>query len=162
MATTGTSDEIVVPLAEAHAHWSIFLPAFIVAALYAGAWGLLKISGYGDGDLGRVVIIVIVVAPPLLIVQAFLRYYSIGLALTRHHVLLVRGWPRMGGRQVNLKDIAVVDVESGILGRWLGVGGVQLLLRNGQRLGVSDLTNPDTIADKIRESLPGSVLREGS
>jgi uncharacterized membrane protein YdbT with pleckstrin-like domain len=129
--------------------------------LYAGAWGLLKISGYGDGDLGRLVFIVIVVAPPLLIVQAFLRYYSIGLALTKNHVLLVKGWPRTSGRQIDLTEIVVVDTTGGILGNWLGVGGVQLLLKNGQRVGVSDLANPEVIADAIRQSLPESILKSG-
>ena len=159
IAKTDTSDEKVVPKAEAHAHWSIFLPTGIVAILYAGAWGILKLAGYGDGDLGRLVFIVIVVAPPLLVVQAFLRYYSIGLALTGHHVLLVKGWPRTSGRQVGLGDVAIVDVTSGILGKWLGVGSVHLLLRNGQRVGVSDLAEPERIAEKIRQNLPGSILQ---
>ncbi len=161
MAKTGTRDEMVVPQAEAHAHWSIFLPTGIVAALYAGAWLLLKMSGYGDGDLGRLVFIVVVVAPPLLVAQAFLRYYSIGLALTKHHVLLVKGWPRTSGRQIDLDEIAVVRVTGGTLGNWLGVGGVQLLLKNGRRIGVSDLANPGAIAEDIRQSLPDSVLQAG-
>jgi len=161
MAKTGTRDEIILPRAEAHAHWSIFLPAGLVAALYSGAWGLLKIAGYGDDDLGRLVFMVVVIAPPLLVAQAFLRYYSIGLAVTRRHVLLVKGWPRTSGRQIALADIVVVDVSSGVLGRWLGVGGVHLLLKNGQRLRVSDLANPEAIAEEIRQSLPGSVLQGG-
>jgi len=134
----------------------------IVAALYAGAWGLLKMSGYGDGDLGRLVFIVIVVAPPLLVVQAFLRYYSIGLALTKRHVLVVKGWPRSSGRQIDLDDIVIVDVTSGILGKRMGVGGVQLLLKNGQRVSVSDLADPESIADEIRQNLPASVLQGGN
>lgn len=161
MAKTGTSDEMVVPRAEAHAHWSIFLPAGIITGLYAGAWGLLRISDYGDGDLGRLVLIVVVVAPPLLVAQAFLRYYSIGLALTKRHVLLVKGWPRTSGRQIGLDDIAMVKVSSGVLGNWLGVGGVDLYLRNGQCIGVSDLANPGAIANDIRQSLPDSVLQNG-
>ncbi|MBL4757116.1 MAG: PH domain-containing protein [Rhizobiales bacterium] len=161
MAQIDAEDEIVVPRAEAHAHWSIFLPAIIVAFLYALIWGFLKITGFGDGALGRLIFLVLVIAPPLLIAQAFLRYYSIGIALTQKHVLLARGWPRTVGRQIALRDIVVVEVNSGILGRWMGAGGIHLLLRNGQRLGISDLADPENIADLIRQNIP-SLGQNGS
>jgi len=154
MAKLDAEDEIVVPRAEAHAHWSIFLPALIVALLYALVWAFLKIIGYGDGALGRLIFLVLVIAPPLLIAQAFLRYYSIGIALTENHVLLARGWPRTVGQQYALGDIVVVEVNSGFFGRWMGAGGIHLLLRNGQRIGISDLADPESIADLIRQNIP--------
>lgn len=153
-ASAEPDEEVVVPIAEAHAHWSIFLPALIVAALYAALWAGFKYAGSGDGALGRLLFLVLVLAPPLLIAQAFLRYFSIGVALTEHHVLLVRGWPRTTGRQISLDDVVVVEVNSGFIGQYLGVGGLHFLLRNGQRVGVSDLADPENIAGKIRSALP--------
>ncbi len=150
-------EEVVHPLAETRAHWSLFLPSIAVASVYSIAWALLAMSGRGEGALAKIMFLVLIIATPLLLVQAFLRYKSAGLALTKHHVLVARGWPRLAGEQLDLKDIEKIDFRSGLLGRWLGVGKVVVQLKNGRTVSVSDLSQPKKICDTIRHRISPTV-----
>ena len=145
---------IVLPIAESRAHWSLFLPSALVALVYALAWGLLVLTGQGDGALAKVMFLVMMIAPPILLVQAFLRYNSVGLGLTKNHVLVARGWPRMVGEQIELKDLSFVEVRMSLIGRWLGTGKIVLLLKDGRSISISDLDQPESIGETIQSHIP--------
>jgi len=147
-------EEVVLPIVESRAHWSLFLPSLVVALVYTAAWALLVITGRGDGTLAKLMFLVMMIAPPILLVQAFLRYNSIGLALTKNHVLVSKGWPRLAGEQIGLKNLSAVEVRFSVVGRWLGAGRVVLLQKDGRVVSVSDLDQPEEIADAIQSHIP--------
>lgn len=147
-------EEAIIPLADARAHWSLFLPALLVALLYGVSYLLLFVAGKGDGDLARLVLVVFAVAPPLLLVGAFLRYYSTGLAVTASHVLVARGWPWRTGEEVALTEVSEVSTSAGWMQRRFGAGQVRLVLRGGRSMTVSDLRDPEAIAAAINGRLP--------
>ena len=150
-------EEAVHPIFETRAHWSLFLPSVVVALVYALAWSVLTFGGRGDGALAKIMFLTMMIAPPLLLVQAFLRFNSVGLALTKRHVLVAKGWPHMVGRQIDLKDISAIKYRSSPIGRALGAGKVVLKLSSGKSVSISDLRRPETICDAIRSQITHPV-----
>lgn len=152
-STEAEIDEAVIPIAETRAHWSLFLPSVLVALIYGLAWALLAISGQGNGALAKIMFLVLVVAPPVLLAHAFLRFKSVGIALTNRHVLVAKGWPRMEGQQFEIEDIAKIGFRSSAIGRQLGVGKITLRLTDGRNISVSDVADPNAICTAIQHHI---------
>lgn len=146
-------EEAIATLADARAHWSLFLPAACVALLYGVSYLLLAVAGKAEGELARLVLLVLAIAPPLLLAGAFLRYYSTGLAVTEDHILVARGWPRRTGEELPLDAVKAVEVLAGRMQRRFGAGQIRLTLASGRRIVISDLARPDSIAAAISERL---------
>lgn len=140
-------------LAEAGAHWSLFLPAIMVAIIYGVAWLLLDLSGYGEGALGRLIFLVLMAAPPLLWGHAFLRFYSTGAAVTQDHVLVARGWPHHEAVRIALSEIESATMRESWLARRLGAGSIHLRLWDGSDIDVYDLRRPVRVVEIIREHI---------
>ncbi|HXK54197.1 MAG TPA: PH domain-containing protein [Hyphomicrobiales bacterium] len=152
-ADIGELAATINPLAETRAHWSLFLPAILVAALYGCAWLILDWNDLAGGALARLVFLVLVAAPPLLWGHAFLRFYSIGVALTETHVLVARGWPHHEARQIDLGEIESATVRVSPLARMLGSGSLHLRMWDGTEIDAYDLKRPDRLAALIRERI---------
>lgn len=143
------TEEEIHPLVDARAHWSLFVPAIVIAVLYGLVWLAMELGGRGDGALAKLVFIVFIVAPPLLFVFAFLRYFSTGVGVTESGVLVARGWPHREGEVIPLDDIVAVDAQQSWVSRRLGSGTVRLLLRDGELIRVQDIADPQVIAGAI-------------
>ena len=52
------------------AHWTLFLPALVVALLYGGLWVFLLVNGKGDTALARIMLLVLMLIVPVLLVRA--------------------------------------------------------------------------------------------
>ena len=146
-------NETIETLTAVRAHWSLFLPALIVAALYGMSWLGLDATGRSGGALARLVFLVLLVAPPLLLAHAFLRFYSAGVAVGPNHVLVARGWPHHEGDQIPLSEIESVSVRSSLIARLLGAGSIHIRLWNGNDIDVRDIADPDRIVEIIRARL---------
>lgn len=156
--TEGEIGEIVAAddtgsLAEVGAHWSLFLPAILVAIIYGVAWLLLDFGGHGEGALGRLIFLVLVAAPPLLWGHAFLRFYSTGAAVTQNHVVVARGWPHHEAIRIALSEIESATMRVSWLARMLGAGSIHLRLWDGSEIDVYDLERPDRVVEIIREHI---------
>jgi uncharacterized membrane protein YdbT with pleckstrin-like domain len=146
-------DEPIEPLAAARAHWSVFLPALIVAALYGLGWLGLDATGRTGGALGRLVFLVLLTAPPLLVAHAFLRFYSAGVTVTRKHILLARGWPRYTAERIPLSDVESVTERRSLMARLVGAGSLHIRLWDGRDVDARDLADPHELVEVIRGRL---------
>ena len=134
-------------------HWTIFLPALAVGALYSGAWLFLMAAGRGDTTLARLLLIVAVVGAPLLLAQAFLRHQAFGLAVGSRGLWYRRGWVRPRWQRVPLAEIARVEVVRGPAGHLLGGGALVVRMRTGERLKLDDVAVPADAARAVRQRL---------
>lgn len=137
------------PLAEAGAHWSLFVPALLVAVLYGAGWLALETTGRGGGALSRLVFLVLLAAPPLLIAHAFLRFHSAGVMVTGEHILVARGWPHQSGEQIPLSEVESVSVRASLLSRLLGSGSLHIRLWDGRDIDARDLSRPQDIVEAL-------------
>lgn len=146
-------EEPVEPLAALRAHWSVFLPALLVAALYGASWLVLDAIGHGGGALARLVFLVLVAAPPLLVAHAFLRFHSAGVTVTRKHILVARGWPRQAAERIPLAEVESVSVRASLIARMLGAGSLHIRLWDGRDIDARDLADPHELVEVIRGRL---------
>ena len=135
------------------AHWTIFLPALVVACLYGGLWLFFVAAGKGDTALARLLLIVAVVGAPLLLAQAFLRHLSFGLAVGPRGLWYRRGWLRPRWRRVPLAQIARIDTALGLAGRLFGGGALVVRLKTGERLRLDDVRAPVDAARAIERRI---------
>lgn len=140
-------------LAEVEAHWSLFLPAILVGALYGASWLALDATGRSGGALARLVFLVLVAAPPLLLGHAFLRFYSVGVAATRNFILVARGWPHQSAERIPLSEVESVSVRSSLISRLLGAGSLHIRLWDGRDIDARDLARPQKIVDALEGRL---------
>jgi len=145
--------ETTEPLAEAGAHWSLFLPAILVGALYGAGWLGLDVTGRGGGALARLVFLVLVAAPPLLLGHAFLRFYSAGVVVTAEHILVARGWPHQTAERIPLSEVESVSVRASLLSRLLGSGSLHIRLWDGRDVDARDLARPQDIVEALNGRL---------
>lgn len=132
------------------AHWSIFMPTVVVAALYGGTWLLLALHGREHGALGRLLMLVCALGVPMLLVHAFLRYMSTCVTVTKSAVILERGWPRRQPITVVLGDVADAGTRRPLMGRLFGSGALIVKTRRNRRFVVNDLDDPDALAETLR------------
>ena len=132
---------------------AIFLPALIVAVLYGGLWLVLAVQGRGDTALAQMLLVVVVLGVPLLLVRASLRYASVGLRLTGSDIEYRQGWLRPPWESLPLSDLSRVEVTYGPLGRLAGGAALVLTRRDGSRLCLGDIANPEEVARLIRQRL---------
>ena len=66
------------------AHWHLYIPTIIIAALYSLIWLMLFLTGNAGTDLARLFVVVMTVGVPLLAAHAFLRYQTIRIQVPVH------------------------------------------------------------------------------
>ncbi len=131
-------------------HWSVFLPAVFVCALYGGVWLWMLSQDRGDGAIARLMLLVCVVIVPLLLVHAFLRYMSTCVTVTKSAVILERGWPRRMPITVVFGDVSEIGTSRPVFGRLFGSGALILSTRRNKRFVVGDLEDPEGLAETLR------------
>jgi len=78
------------------AHWHLFIPTIIIAALYFSGWLVLILLGRIDTSLAKLFVIVLALGVPLLTIHAFLRFYTSRIQVADDHVRYHRGWLSLG------------------------------------------------------------------
>jgi membrane protein YdbS with pleckstrin-like domain len=135
------------------AHWTLFLPALVVALLYGGVWVFLLASGKGDTALARLMLLVLVLIVPVLLVRAFLRFASFGLLIRRQAIIYRRGWLRPRWRRVKLESLSSVRPVMSPLGRIFGGGALVLKRLDDSDIRLYDVEGPDEAARQILRRL---------
>ncbi len=135
------------------AHWTLFLPALIVAFLYGGLWLFLLATGKGDTALARLTLLVLMLIVPVLLVRAYLRYASFGLLIRRQSILYRRGWLRPRWRRVKLESLSGVSPVLSPLGRIIGGGALVLKRPDHGDIRLHDLEGPEKAAQQISRRL---------
>lgn len=135
------------------AHWTLFLPALVVALLYGGLWLFLLASGKGDTALARLMLLVLLLIVPVLLVRAYLRYASFGLLIRRQAILYRRGWLRPRWRRLKLESLSGVRPVLSPLGRFFGGGALVLTQIDHREIQLYDIEGPDEAARQISRRL---------
>ena len=135
------------------AHWTLFLPALVVALLYGGLWMYLLAIGKGDTALARIMLLVLLLIVPVLLVRAYLRFASFGLLIRRQALIYRRGWLRPRWRRVKLDSISGVRPVLSPLGRLFGGGALVLKRHDDRELRLYDIDGPEDAARQISRRL---------
>lgn len=135
------------------AHWTIFLPALIVALLYGGLWAFLLVAGKGDTALARILLLVLLLVAPVLLVRAYLRFVSFSLLIGRQALTYRRGWIRPGWRRLQLDATTGVRASISPLGRMLGGGALIITRLDGGDICLYDVEFPEEAARQISRRL---------
>lgn len=145
------------------AHWTIFLPAIVVAALYGGAWVFLLLAGKGEGALATLCLLVLLLVVPVLLVRAFLRYASFDLRVDDFSLKYRRGWFRPHWHKVRLDEVTGAHAVLSPVGRMLGGGALVLAREAGRPIRLNDVDSPERAAGEItrrlRETRSARALR---
>lgn len=143
--SSGTQDG----LARHEAHWTLFLPAIIVALLYGGLWVSLLAAGKGDTALARVLLLVLLMVVPVLLVRAYLRFQSFGLLIGRQALTYRRGWVRPRWHRIQMDSLASVRAVLNPLNRLFGGGALEFTGVDGRKFRFYDLKAPEQAARQI-------------
>lgn len=135
------------------AHWTLFLPALVVALLYGGLWLFLLASGKGDTALARLMLLVLLLIVPVLLVRAYLRFASFGLLIRRQAIIYRRGWLRPRWRRVKLDSLSGVRPVLSPLGCLFGGGALVLTRLDHSDILLYDVEGPEEAARLISRRL---------
>jgi hypothetical protein len=135
------------------AHWTLFLPALVVALLYGGLWVFLLVTGKGDTALARIMLLVLMLIVPVLLVRAYLRFASFGLLIRQQAVIYRRGWLRPRWRRVKLESLSGVRPVLSPLGGVFGGGALVLTRLDGGDIRLYDVDGPEEAARQISRRL---------
>jgi len=113
-------------VAIARGHISIFYPALIILDIYVLAWALLVALGQGDAPIVNVVIIVCFVVVPLLFLYALMRFMTVSVIVTRHKILLRRGWPFFKVCSISREDVREAQADFSYFGKMIGAGALTI------------------------------------
>jgi len=146
-------------LAIARGHISIFYPALIILDIYAIAWALLLALGYGGMPIIKVMAIVCFVVVPMLFVYALIRFLTVSVIVTRHKILLRRGWPFMGVCAIAREDFNHAQADFSYFGKMLGAGALSITTTDGRYYRVKDISSPDKMAGRLNASATAAEAR---
>ncbi len=137
-------------LAEATAHWSLFVPAALVAVSYFLLWwGLLQL-GLGGSFFARAAQIVFLFVPPVLLVYGFMRYYSVWILADEGGLDVSPGWPGRGISRFGWDEISDIRLSQGSVGQLFDVGAIIIYLDNDCQVRVNDIAAPAEMVEELR------------
>lgn len=131
------------------AHWTIFLPAITVAALYAGVWVFLLLAGKGESALATLCLLVVLLVVPVLLARACLRYVSFDLRIDADALRYRRGWFRPHWHKLGLDEVSGARAVLSTAGRMLGGGALVLTREVGPPVRLNDVDSPERAAREI-------------
>ena len=137
-------------LAEGTAHWSLFVPAALIAVFYFILWWVLQQQGHGNSFFARAAQIVFLFVPPVLLIYGFMRYYSVWILADDRGVDISRGWPRRNFDKPSWAQITDIRLLQGSVGRLIDVGAIIVYLEDGRTISVSDIAMPDRVVEELR------------
>ncbi|MEZ5839867.1 MAG: PH domain-containing protein [Hyphomicrobiales bacterium] len=135
--------------AKAVGHWALFVPPAAVAVVYLAAYGVLELTGAGQGELARLCLVVALVATPILVAIAFLRFETVRLEADAHTVAFHSGRPGGNIERRSYDDIAAIRVRRGLTTGRFGMATVVLEMKNGRRVALAGLGRPEAAVAAI-------------
>jgi len=138
------------------AHWHLFIPTIIIAALYFSGWLVLILLGRIDTSLAKLFVIVLALGVPLLTIHAFLRFNTTRVQTCDAFVRYHPGWPKRFLVDLPFALIDHVSVKRGLSGRIFGGGTLVIHLTIGEKIFVPDLSEPDRACAEARAALERS------
>ena len=140
-------------LAETGTHWTIYLPALVVAL----TWGVVYFwAGWHEPPLmvvARIALIIEGVVVPLLLLHAFMRARVLRAAVGEGALQAVWGFPMRRRLELALVDIGVAQVRRAAMQRWFGGGALAIITRQGARHLIADLAEPEEVAAAINNAI---------
>lgn len=135
------------PPCAAHAHWTIYLPSVVVAAVWAAIYGWAVTRQPELGGLKAVALAVEGLGVPVLFAFAALRARVLEVRLCEGGVLYLRSGV-LAPREVTIgmDEVASVRVRRSLPQRLFGGGALDVKTLSGERVFVADLDRPDMIA----------------
>ena len=146
-------------VAIARGHISIFYPALIILDLYICAWALLIATGHGDLPIIKIMAFVCFAVVPLLFFYALVRFMTVSVIVTRHKILIRKGWPESRVHSMNREDLKEAHADFSYFGRMTGAGALTLILRDGTHYRVRDISSPDGMAERLNAAVKAVVER---
>ena len=131
------------------AHWTIFLPAILIALLYGGSWLSLLAAGKGDTALARIALLVLMMVVPVLLVRAYLRFQSFGLLIGRQALTYRRGWVRPRWHRIQMESLASVRAVQTPFSKLFGGGALEFTGIDGRKFRFYDVKAPEQVARQI-------------
>ena len=146
----------------ARGHISIFYPALIILDIYVCAWALLITLGHGDLPIIKILAFVCFAVVPMLFIYALLRFMTVSVIVTRHKILIRRGWPDSRVYTVSPEDLKEVHADFSYFGRMTGAGALTIITRDGTHYRVTDISSPDGMADRLNAAVKAVEGRSAS
>ncbi|MEQ8269108.1 MAG: PH domain-containing protein [Parvibaculum sp.] len=128
------------------AHWTIYLPSLVVAAVWAGVYLWADTREPPLAAIRSVALAIEAVVVPLLLLHAFMRARSLRVAIADGALDAQWGFPWRRRLALPLRDIAAAQVRPSIAQRIFGGGALALTLGNGKRHLIADLDEPEAAA----------------
>ncbi len=148
------------PLAAARAHWTIYLPTLVVAAVWAAVYGWAALHEPPlMGLRGLALAVEVLAVPPLLffaalrarvlMVEVKARLDGEGRATGLRELCLREGFGNPREVRVGADEIAFVRVRRSLPQRFFGGGALDVRTLSGERIWIADLDAPDAIAHAV-------------
>ena len=134
------------------AHWTICLPALVVALTWTGVYFW---AGWQEPPMHAIQAIALVIdaiVAPLLLVHAVLRARVLRARVSGGYLEVERGFPFRQRLRIALGEVVLAQVRRSPAQRYLGGGALALIERSGKRHLVADLARPEEIAAAINET----------
>lgn len=138
---------------ETGAHWTIYLPAFVVALTWAVVYFWATWQEPPLRAVASIALIIEGVVVPLLLLHAFLRARVLRAEVAEGTLHMVQGFPVRRRLDLALGDIAVAQVRRGAMQRSFGGGALAIIARQGTRHLIADLAEPDKVATAINNAI---------
>ncbi|MEX0840238.1 MAG: PH domain-containing protein [Parvibaculum sp.] len=142
------TDSVASPVLS-RAHWTIYLPSLVVAAVWALAYFWADTREPPLAAIRSIALAIEAAVVPLLLAHAFMRARNLHVAVTAGE--LEARWGALWRRKLvlPLRDIATAAVRPSLAQRFFGGGALALTLGNGERYLIADLTDPEAAARAI-------------
>jgi uncharacterized membrane protein YdbT with pleckstrin-like domain len=134
----------------AQAHWTIYLPSLVVAALWAGVYAWAATREPALAGVKALALAVEALGLPVLLFFAAARARSLMAEVRGDGALHVRsGLTRATEVSVGLSEIASVRVRRSWVQRLMGGGALDVKTLSGERIMVNDLDRPEVVAASL-------------
>jgi hypothetical protein len=127
----------------AKTHWSIYLPAFLVAVLWGGL--ALWAARAGAETVLTLALLVEAGAVPVLLLMAWLRARGRVLEIGSQGLFLQTGMLRPVKLGAALSMVEALEAHRSLLQRLLGAGTVEIRLKGGASWRLDDMAAPEAI-----------------
>jgi membrane protein YdbS with pleckstrin-like domain len=133
----------------AKVHWSVYLPAGLVAAL----WGALALwaAQAGAETILTLALLVEAGAVPVLLVMAWLRARGRVLEIGSQGLFLQTGMLRPVKLGAALSMVEAVEAHRSLLQRLLGAGTVEIRLKGGASWRLDDMADPEALVAGFKQ-----------
>ncbi|MEN6543021.1 PH domain-containing protein [Parvibaculum sp.] len=148
------------PLASAVAHWTIYLPAAVVAAVWLGIFLWATFHAPQLSGLRALSLAVLMLGTPALAFAAALRARLLSVEIwpmgaegteraAERELVLRDGFAMPRSLRVGAREIASIRVRRSLPQRLFGGGALDIRMLSGERVLIADIDQPDALAHAL-------------